>query len=222
MFGFGSAPDRFWQNRGFPFLFPLKLSLKAVCRDSNITGLSVLLWRAGPEQDVKRLSGVLRYLIPSPANLKEEICIRSRPKQETAPRSTAWYKSNLNDAHDGTDTRSNPETPTEEVFAINRESVALKRVQSEQGTTTSARSHLNSPVLRFGEPAIPPSLNCSLINTGVSPQKPLPAHGLPVFQHKHRSKMIYTPQSVSGTRHPRAMSRSMFHKIEISDYSRKY
>ena len=101
---------------------------------------------------------------------------------------------------DNTDTRSNPETPIEVDFSLDKGSIGLKRVHSEQGTTTSARPRVNSPTLRLGEPP----KSSVLLNTV---HIPLPAHGLPELQYKHKSNMIYTPASGPGTRHPRAVSR---------------
>ena len=141
----------------------------------------------------------------------------SHPEQsKTSPDNTAEASSSHNtlnhrttnfDIHGGIDTRSNPETPTEELFATNSGSAALKRVQSEQGTRTSARSNLNSPVLRFGEAAMAPSLNSSMINTVVSQPKPWPAHGLPDSQSQQKSNLIYSPQSGPSNCLPRAVSR---------------
>ena len=126
--------------------------------------------------------------------------------EASSSRNTLVYQS-AQLVHDGVDTRSNPETPITAEFTFDKGSIALKRVQSEQGTRTSANSHLNSPVLRFGEAATTSSRKSLLTNTMAPQSEPLPPHGLPEFQIKHRSNMIYAPGLGAGTGLPQAVSR---------------
>ena len=98
--------------------------------------------------------------------------------------------------YDGGDSKSNPETPTRAEFTFDKGSSALKRVSSEQGTTTSAHLKYNSPRAC--------GLNSSLLNTAMS-RPALQNHGLPGSPYLHDTNINHTLQS-SG-HHPRPMSR---------------
>ena len=69
--------------------------------------------------------------------------------------------------YDGTDIRSNPETPLQADFTFDEGSPALKRVHSEQGTTMSPRSQVNQSTARLTEDR-GHGLNFSLLNTSTS------------------------------------------------------
>lgn len=104
-------------------------------------------------------------------------------------------RSNVSTYH-GADTRSNPETPTRADFSFDKGSSALKRVHSEQGTTTAN--------LRFNTPDRAGGLNSSLLNTAMS-CPPLQNHGLPNSPYLHDTNVNHALQS--SRYHTRPMSR---------------
>ncbi len=120
-------------------------------------------------------------------------------------------------AYDGTDTRSNPETPVQAEFTFEEGSPALKRVQSEQGILMSkARLHFNSPVFRMSEADRARYLNASLLNSSV---KPFHGHGGPDLSYMHHPTTAYVLQSSNGNTRPLSRLRETTPVIDPSRLS---
>ncbi len=92
------------------------------------------------------------------------------------------------DGYDGTDTRSNPETPMQPEFTFDEGSLALKRVQSEQGTGMLNRIHFNSPLLRLSESDRAQFINGSLLNSSRT------------RHHRNASYVVHNPRPMSRLR----------------------
>lgn len=114
---------------------------------------------------------------------------RTTPKVDgakLAPQSSKHGEFFETDGYDGTDTRSNPETPMQPEFTFDEGSPALKRVQSEQGTGMLNRMQSDSSLLHMGVLDRARSLNGSLLNSS---------------RTRHHQNAIYAVHS------PRPMSR---------------
>lgn len=92
------------------------------------------------------------------------------------------------DGYDGTDTRSNPETPMQPDSSFVEGPTALKRVQSEQGTGMLSRMPSNSPLLRLSESDRAQYINGSLQNTSRT------------RHHRNASYVVHNPRPMSRLR----------------------